>query len=137
MQMVELNVYDLNELEEHFEKDELDLMFTFREPSKQKLKFTRTLGYQTLKSGGEKSGPWVGSQYEFSSQKKIANRELPVLLSNSLQVRRHWIDNKLGFGVLPSEVRHRKSHDEDVPVILIAASMFNAAMWKRIEQFRL
>ena len=49
IQTFELDVYDLSELETRFEKNELDMIFTFREPGKQKYKFVRNLGFQTFK----------------------------------------------------------------------------------------
>src|SRR5215207_3210183 len=48
IQLIDLNVYDLSELEEKFEKDELDLIFSCREPGKHKRKHVRTLGYQLI-----------------------------------------------------------------------------------------
>ena len=46
--LIELNVYDLSELEERFAKGELDLALTCREPGRSKRRFERTLGYQDV-----------------------------------------------------------------------------------------
>lgn len=144
--VIELNVYDLSELEEHFEKDELDLMFTCREPGKHKYRFVRPLGHQLIEKTGATNGPRVMSGFDFANHlhrqhRAGAKRESPkdeqVLVSNSLSVRKTWIQELGGHGMVPSEVRRRKMSDDDVPVILMASDMFNTSLWQKFEQFRL
>jgi DNA-binding transcriptional LysR family regulator len=143
IQLVELDVYDLSELESRFEKDELDLMFTFREPGKHKYRFVRQLGYQVVEKSGAGDGPRVFSGFDYANHlhragsKKQAQKDDHVLVSNSLAVRRHWIDELGGQGILPSDVKRRKTSESDVPVILMASDMFNTSLWQKFEQFRL
>jgi LysR family transcriptional regulator, transcriptional activator for aaeXAB operon len=146
--LVELNVYDLSELEERFEKDEIDLVFTCREPGKHKYRHVRQLGYQVIDRLPGSGGPMVFSQFEYAnhmhsrSVKRITAREARssasrVLISNSLAVRRHWINEQDGSGFIPSAVRRKKTSEEDVPVFLIASDLINPALWQKFEQFRL
>lgn len=143
IQSVELNVYDLNELEEHFEKNELDLMFTFREPGKHKYRHVRQLGFQVVEKSGAGSGPRVFSGFDYANfihrntSKRQAAIEQRVLISNSLAVRKHWILEMGGAGILPSEVRRKKTSETDSPVLLMASDMFNTALWQKFDQFRL
>ena len=65
--LIELNVYDLSELEERFEKDELDLVFTCREPGKHKYRYVRSLGYQVITQLSANSPIKVFSQFEYAN----------------------------------------------------------------------
>lgn len=151
MHLIELNVYDLSELEERFEKDELDVIFTCREPGKHKYKHTRTLGYQVIERPENPSGPRVFSQFEYAThvqsrrsnafastkESRGSHAGPPILISNSLSVRKNWILEHGGSGSVPSEVRQRKVGDEDVPVILMASDLLNPAVWEKFEQFEI
>lgn len=143
MQLIELQVFDLSELEEHFVKDELDLVFTCREPSKHKFKFEKILGYQVLETLGAGTGPAVFSQFDYSTHiakghpRRASNKTEPVFLSNSLAVRKLWIDEYGGRGIVPSPVKRAKSSEDDAPVILLASDLFNTALWNKIDQFKL
>lgn len=151
LQVIELNVYELSELEEHFEKDELDLAFTCREPGKHKYRHVRNLGYQSLVKAGAKNQLSVFSQFEYAnhmqsravrtraplrSQQKMPQKDSQVLLSNSLSVRRQWIESHGGKGSLPSEVRRKRTSDEDVPVILLGSDLLTPALWQKLELFQ-
>lgn len=148
LHLVELNVYDLGELEERFEKDELDLIFTFREPGKHKFKFMRKLGFQALENTGPTgpTNPMVFSQFDYAnhvSNKGHARRsqgkpgERPILLSNSLAIRKLWIAEYDAQGIIPSDARKSSRSDSDVPILLLAGDLFNPSLWRKIEQFRL
>lgn len=140
LQTIELNVYDLSELEERFEKDELDLIFTCREPGKHKYKHVRNFGYQVIKKVGDKSNLKVFSQFEYATHmhnKRTHPKGVRILLSNSLAVRKVFIDEFSGSGFVPSEVRRRRTGDDDAPVILIGSDLLNEAVWQRFEQFHL
>ena len=143
MQMVELDVFDLSQLEEHFEKDELDVIFTCREPGKHKFKHSRLLGYQSLEKSGSGSGPKVFSPFDYANHvnkghaRRATHKDQPVLLSNSLAVRKLWIEDYGGQGTVPSSARKNSSGSEDVPILMIASDLFNPSLWQKIEQFRL
>ncbi len=138
MQMIDFHVYDLGELEERFEKNELDLIFTCREPGKHKYSHTRTLGYQTLKKVGSDANLKVMSQFEFASQttRKTTNRETRILISNSLSIRKLWVEKYSAQGLCPSEIIDRKPNTEEaLPVIMIGTELLSPSLWKQIETF--
>lgn len=146
IQAIELNVFDLSELEERFEKDELDLIFTCREPGKHKYRYVKNLGYQEIdRTAG--TGPRVFSQFEYANHvqrssnkagtkasKRSAGKEGRILLSNSLAVRKLWIEEHGGAGFVPSDVRPKKVAENDVPVVLIASDLINPAVWEKLEK---
>lgn len=140
LHLVELNVYDLSELEERFEKDELDIIFTSREPGRRKHSYVKTIGYQTFARSSKSDGPKVFSSYEYSNHvqaKKAAKETQQVLVSNSLMIRRNWIEEHGGSGSIPSDVRRRKGSENDSTVLLIGSDMMNPGVWEKLEQISL
>lgn len=140
LQMIELNVYDLSELEEKFEKDELDVIFTCREPGRHKYKNVRQLGFQAIEKVGPVEGPKALSPFEYAQamhNKRVPPKDMKVVMSNSLVVRRMWIDNYGASGFVPSEVRKRKSEGAETPVIMIGGDLLSPAVWQKFEQIRL
>lgn len=140
MQMIDFHVYDLGELEEKFEKNELDLIFTCREPGKHKYSNTKIFGYQTLKNVGSNSGLKVMSQFEFASQtsRKTTGKNTRILISNSLSIRKLWIEKYSAQGLCPSEIIERKpTTEEALPVIMIGTELLSPTLWKQIETFNL
>lgn len=150
LQQLEMNVYDLSELEEHFEKNEFDLIFTCRTPNQKKFRHIRHLGFQSIdelkgnlaprqrRSSTRDSEPELSvfSQFEYANHvsRRSNPKEGPVLLSNSLALRRLWIEQYGGKGLMPSEVRRRKHKETDLPVYLIGSDLLHEAVWKRLEE---
>lgn len=145
--LLELNAYDLSELEERFERDEIDLVFTCREPGKHKYKNVHNLGFQSLARVGNKTGTRVFSQFEYanevhlrknpSKQATRSNAAARVLISNSLIIRKLWIENHDGVGYIPSGVTKKKSTEADVPVMMIASDLMSPSLWEKFEKFEL
>jgi len=140
IQTFELDVYDLSELETHFEKNELDMIFTFREPGKQKYKFVQNLGYQTFKKHESKATTTrVMSPFEFShyvNRKKIA-KDARFILSNSLAVRKLWVEKYGGIADFPSDVYGKKTDAEgESPVYLIASEFLSSRLWNKMKTFK-
>lgn len=143
MQFIELAVHDLGDLEERFEKDKFDLIFTCREPGKHKYRYVRQLGYQVVERTGTHGGIKVFSAFDYANyiHQSQGRRSPPknerVLISNSLAVRRTWVEDHAGFGIIPSDVRRKKTTENDMPVILMATDVFNPTLWQKFEQFQL
>jgi DNA-binding transcriptional LysR family regulator len=150
IQLVELNVFDLSELEERFEREELDMIFTAREPGKHKYRYIRNLGFQSVdKIDGRRDSKdddettlRVFSQFEYAQH--IHARRSPVrtgggkvLLSNSLSVRKHWVLEQGGIGLVPGEVRRKKNSENDVTIFLIGSDLLSPSFWEKVEKFRL
>lgn len=128
---VELDVYDQNDLEEKFFNGDLDIIFTSREPGKQKFKHVLEVGFQSLDRVDKNDKFSVLSGYEYGRLKK--KPENKILISNSLSVRRHWLENYGGQGVMPSEVQ--KSNGKDLlPVLIVASELFNEALWADVHK---
>ncbi len=142
IQTFELDVYDLSELETRFEKNELDMIFTFREPGKQKYKFVRNLGYQTFKKFDSKTTQTrVMSPFEFAkfiNRKKLEkDKEARFILSNSLAVRKLWVEKYGGIADFPSDVYSKKTDAEDEqPVFLIANEFLNNRLWEKMKNIK-
>jgi hypothetical protein len=140
MQLVELDVFDLSDLEEHFAKDELDLIFTCREPGKHKYKYIRNLGFQVFENIQTSGEMRVMSPFDYSHQmqKRTAAKDERLFLSNSLAVRKLWIEKVGGSGHFPSEVRDKKTGDKtETPVYLIASDMLSPLVWEKTLGFEL
>jgi LysR family transcriptional regulator, transcriptional activator for aaeXAB operon len=108
---VELNIYDLNELTEHFLAGDLDLVITSREIGRRKFPIWRQIGYQILDFEGPSSaGVLVESPSEDKSVLRVeADTTQKVLISNSLALRRYWIENFGARGRMPSQILKHKS----------------------------
>jgi hypothetical protein len=141
-----LDVYDLNDLEEQFMKGNLEYIFTSREPGRKKLKYSRRLGYQSLEpcTSTSKGSPVsrqirVMSQFEFGAHAWGSREDPPhrILVSNSLEVRRHWLARFGGQGVLPSPIHPKALSPQDLPVLMIAAETLPQGLWEENSSFKL
>lgn len=154
IETVEINVYDLNVLEEKFFKGSLDVIFTAREPGRKKYQYSKLLGYQSLELLESSDKFRVMSSFEYgvsevknarqSKAKKGEERATKTVFSNSLAVRRQWMETCGGIGTLPSSVRSSKkqtvstSHNkvvEEDEVYLYAQDNLSAAFWEKASKF--
>jgi len=128
--VAELNVYDLNELERLFLKGEVDLILTSREPGKRKFRFEKTLGRQSLETIKRPGEFQVLSSYEYGmrSLKPSSTAGSRVVVSNSLAVRRDWMERYGGMGVLPGNVQKQGESE----VLLVANELFPEELWKSL-----
>ncbi|MDR3608316.1 MAG: LysR family transcriptional regulator [Oligoflexia bacterium] len=146
VQMLDLDVFDLNVLEEKFFQGDLDVIFTAREPGRKKYGYTRLLGYQTLqwhafKNESEFS---VMSSYEYAVKSnraaKTETSQPRTLISNSLLVRRHWLEEYGGSGTTPSELHVRKqspkSGDHEEEVYLFGQDSLSVGFWKKLNELK-
>lgn len=133
IEVVHLDIYDVIELEKEFLEGSLDMILTQREPGRKKYKFSKLLGYQLLKLEGKSSGYQILSEYQLFSKRKGKDDHTKKLVSNSLMVRKIWIEKGLGRGKNPSEVYKSipKSIGDETPeeVILIANDSFSENLW--------
>lgn len=129
---IHLDIFEINDLEAHFESGDLDLIFSFKIPGKQKLRNTLEVGFQTILPI-HSDGPYlVCSPYEFSEYKlkgKKTNKK--VFLSNSLYLRKQWLDKYKGSGFFPSKI-HSKPIDGQFPLYLIGSELLSPQIWQHI-----
>lgn len=143
IELIELDVHDLHELEELGSKGALDITFVSRLPGRKKPRFSRLLGHQSLEKTGRDERTLVLSPFEHQTHKDAAGREVSVaregarvLVSNSLAVRRRWIEEFGGSGLIPSQVRSRGGSGKGSPVYLVAADTVGAGLWRKIAAIR-
>jgi DNA-binding transcriptional LysR family regulator len=148
IELIELDVHDLHELEERFAKGGLDLMFASRLPGRKKPRYARLLGYQTLErvSREGSSRMLVLSPFEHATRRDTAGREVSVaeagarvLVSNSLAVRKRWLEEAGGHGVLPSALRSRSlptGSDRGLPVHLVGSDSLPTAFWQQLQKIK-
>jgi DNA-binding transcriptional LysR family regulator len=133
-QVVELDVYDLSDLEEAFLRGQYDLIFTFREPLNRKFRFEARIGFQTMKAVNPQSRLKVLSQYEFRDQrnKKRSQPNQRFFVSNSLLMRKEWLEHHGGSGHVPSSIHMepvKELHDQEV--LVIGSDLLNPKIWER------
>lgn len=143
--VVELNVYDLSELEERFEKDELDLILTCREPGRAKHKNLHLIGWQDLAvEGRNRDGLKALSPFEYaqliqtgkrnaSKREKHETASHKLVVSNSLALRRLFIDEHGAQGSVPSEVRAKQlGTSTEQPVYLLGSEILPTGLWEKL-----
>lgn len=132
LHLIEVNVFDQNELEEKFLNGDLDLCLSSRTPGRQKLKHEIELGFQMIDGYESTEGAsvyFVQSPFERGREKRrkdIENQK--YFISNSLALRKLWLTKFGGHGMLPGKVRKQKAK-ELLPVLLIANDLFNEQLW--------
>jgi hypothetical protein len=142
VETVELDLYDLNDLEARFLAGTLDLIFSLREPERSKSLWVRTLGYQRIESHGSEGCIAVKSVFEQKnfqgekwgkkSKKSASNK---TFVSNSLAMRQQWINRFEGYGTLPSPVHERKSgRGLEYPALLIGRPELSKIIWQKINE---
>ena len=143
LETLELDVLDLSELEERFLRGDLDLVLTMREPGRRKYSYSKTLGYQTLEEKsrpGKSSSARIQSGYEFRSgsgprrsRASTPEEGATTIISNSLSLRRHWLETFGGSGLFPSPLHSRSSGAKaETPVLLLGAESLGMRIWKLI-----
>lgn len=129
---ITLDIFDLNELEANFLSGNLDLIFTSKSPGRQKFKYLSELGFQKLdlvKSSAEFN---VLSSFEYGRANKKSLENFPfIFVSNSLSVRRSWLESFGGTGHLPSQAKRGKAKDAE-PVLMIGSELLNPVLWQNI-----
>lgn len=131
--IVELDVLDQSYLEENFTKNNIDVMFSMREPGRKKFRYLKVLGYQSIDPKEHGPGARVLSSFEYASTLSKARAEGKTFVSNSLAVRRAWLERYGGKGTLPSGVTSKRSGGKtDVPVLMIAHDSLPPSLWAEI-----
>ena len=138
IKVLELDVYDLNQLETMFLNDDLDIIFSSREPGKKKNQHIKQLGYQILDVEEKGRDYQILSLYQYRSQtqksKRVSKLVEKTVVSNSLAVRKAWMENFGGYGVFPSAVyERRKGLKTEQEVFMVANDDLPKRWWNVIE----
>lgn len=131
---ITLDIFDLNELEANFLSGNLDLVFTSKSPGRQKFKYFVELGFQRLEKFESSKDFAVLSTFEYGRANKKELENFPHLfVSNSLSIRRSWLEKNGGTGHLPTEAKRGKAKDAE-PVLMIGSELLNPVLWNSITE---
>jgi len=138
MKFIDIGIHDIHQLEQLYFEEEFDLLFTSHEPGRKKFKYYYEIGYQSLDKTETSKALHVMSPFEYGAKRsgiKSSGIE-KVLVSNSLAVRKMWLEQYEGYGTLPSAVKKQKSKKEDTErVLLLGADTLSLALWEKIMKF--
>jgi DNA-binding transcriptional LysR family regulator len=130
---INLEIYDLNELEAHFLSGNLDLIFTSKSPGRQKFKYLHELGFQILEKIQTNKSYALLSSFEYGrAHKKDFEDFKHVLVTNSLTIRRQWFEAYGGTGFMPTEAKRGKSKEQSEPVMMIGSEILNPNLWQQL-----
>jgi len=138
---LELNVYDLHVLEGQFLSAELDLVFSAREPGKRKYSHIRKLGVQSFTEIDTDPKLLVLSSFQYAKdhyKKAMNDHDHQYFVSNSLEVRRRWLNTYQGSGNLPAPVKKSLPAKQITnEVLMIALDDLHESIWKVCKGFQI
>lgn len=126
---LQLDVLDQNDIEGQFNSQNIDIAFTSRVPSKQKLKHVLALGQQDFLKFNSNKDYEVYSTFEFN-QKKKASKNVKTIVSNSLMIRRNWLETQGGMGQIPGPVK-KTSKGNQTPVLILGTELVSEQIWQQ------
>jgi hypothetical protein len=131
---ITLDIFDLNELDSNFLGGNLDLIFTFKIPSRQKFRYMLEMGSQVLEkiNNNKRFGVFSTFEHGRAPRKEVDSFE-HIFISNSLAVRKAWLDSVGGVGLIPTETRKSKSKDHE-PILLIGSELLSPVLWEKLAQ---
>lgn len=132
MKKIFLDVLEFESLDSQFLGGSLDLIFTVRAPSKQKFQRVIEVGYQQHEKHSTDSSTLVVSPTEIQGlDKKDMDPYQHVLISNSLAMRRHWLNDIGGTGSLPTSATKGKGKGY-YSIFLFGSDLLSPPVWKKI-----
>jgi len=134
LELVFVDVFDRNELESKFLAGDLDLILNTRVPSQAKPRYLHVCGYQSLDVIEKSKAFTLYSTFEFNLRtkpKRLANEK--TLVSNSLYVRKQWLEKFGGSGTVPSELVAKASKGFG-EVMLIGGDWLDPHIWQVLSE---
>lgn len=132
LKKIVLDIFDLSDLEANFLSGNLDVIFTSKSPGKQKFQHLEEFGFQTFEKIETNKSYGVYSTFEFN---RVTKKELEsyqhILVSNSLTIKKEWLNSVGGVGYLPSNAKKGKSKDAE-PVLMIGSELLSPILWSEI-----
>ena len=132
----QIYVYDTSKLEERFLENDLDLIYSFRVPNKKKFKHVKNIAYQLLEHhSSEKATSYTLSEFEYTSQQykqdyPNMDRNIPLIISNSLSFRKEWHRVYSATAILPSEpYKIPKKTENELKLYVIAHDLLPQKLW--------
>lgn len=132
--VVHLDVLDISQLVEAFAKNDLDLIITAYDLGPRKYRASKTIGYQSVETVGQ-GVPQVLSHFEYASKPHKGSPTEKAFVSNSLSVRKTWLETYGGRGTLPGVLRSAPEQGpQELTVTVIAHDHTPAALWDKIQE---
>lgn len=128
-----LDILDFKDLDSQFMSGSLDLIFTVRSPSKQVYRHTIEVGYQQNEKVSSNKNIYVCSPFELTGNRKTEVKQPQLFVSNSLALRRRWLQEFGGTGNLPTDT-HRGKGKGYYSVYLIGSDLIGEKLWKHIAE---
>jgi LysR family transcriptional regulator, transcriptional activator for aaeXAB operon len=129
-----LDVLEYRELDSQFLSGNLDLIFTARIPSKQKFKYELEVGYQQIDQIATDKDIRVLGSFEYSGlDKKELDEVKNILVSNSLSIRKHWLEEIGGTGALPVDAKKGRGKGH-FPIFLLGNDLLSPKLWTQIAE---
>lgn len=134
MKTVYFDILDFKDLDSQFLSGNLDLIFTVKNPSKQKFNHMLEVGYQQMEKVSTDENLLVLSPFEVPAyDKKLLEKTSHVLVSNSLSLRDHWLHKVGGTGTLPVDAKKGRGKGF-YTVYLIGSDLLSPKIWSKISQ---
>jgi hypothetical protein len=121
---IKFDVLDLNELTHAFEAGEYDLIISSQRGGRRKCALERRLGYQVLEEKSSGKNPEIDLKSSTESMLKAQKdpTQKPLLISNSLMIRRMALEKFSARGIIPSPIyqksRGPKAGEQDVMLLV-------------------
>jgi DNA-binding transcriptional LysR family regulator len=132
MKVVHFDVLDFRDLDSQFLSGNLDLIFTVKNPSKQKYNHMIEVGFQQTERVNTDEKTLVCSPYEFPAlEKKDLEAAEHVLVSNSLSVRSQWLHDIGGSGNLPVDAKKGRGKGH-YSIYLIGSDLISPRLWEKM-----
>ncbi len=129
-----LDVLDFKDLDSQFLNGGLDLIFTVRPPTKQKFNHMLEVGYQQMEKISTNKTVMVASAYELAGyEKKMTEEVNHFMISNSLALRKHWLQEVGGIGTLPVDAKTGRGKGQ-YTIYLIGNDLIPPKIWEKITQ---
>lgn len=129
LETVILDVFDRAELEARFLSGDLDVILNTRTVSRGKPKFQHVCAYQMLEQVEKPGAAQLYSSYEHSQRaRKKGPATGPVVVSNSLYVRKTWLEKFGGKGSMPASTTDKPKRGSD-EILLLGGEWLDPRVW--------
>ena len=128
VEFLQLDVLELAEIETQFLSGGIDLAFTSRVPSHRKLEKVIELGKQSFDKYRNHWDYGVFSPFEYAKQNLELSKK--TIVSNSLNIRRQWLETHGGVGQVPGAIGKKG----ELPVLVIANDWVQDSLWNQFQE---
>jgi len=133
MKVVYLDLLDFKELDSEFLNGNLDLIFTVKNPSKQKFAHILEVGFQQMEKIQSDPQTLVCSPFEYTGLDKAdLQKAAHVLVSNNLALRSEWLHEVGGTGIVPVDAKKGRGKGP-YSIYLIGSDLLSPRIWTQIE----